>query len=155
MLLQNKLFLSVTVFTLLMTTAGRMQMDPSLRSPSSSRFPEQKNLSDTGAILEHYQEYLDFVVTVGKSNGDKKASLLEKQFRKLKEQDPERAASFLKGLRFEMIQKQELLGASPQQISTQSPVMKKWVGKFLWHWLREADEYLFRAYNARLKKIKT
>ncbi len=73
------------------------------------------------------------------------AKRLAHTFENLKRRNPEGAARFLKGLRFEMVQKLELLGASPAQVSTRTPVYRKWVSRWMKEWLREADEHLFRA----------
>jgi hypothetical protein len=63
----------------------------------------------------------------------------------MKSHSQEAAARFLKGLRFEMVQKVELMGVAPQSLNTHTPEMRRWVKRFLPDWVREADEQWFRA----------
>ena len=125
---------------------------PSERDVASLNFPTYESTSDEGEILGEYPAYLNFVLEIGKNVDHKTASRLAQIYVKLRKKSPVGAARFLKGLRFEMVTKLELMGASPQSITTQTPVIRHWVGRYMKDWLREADEHLFRsyAYNAEL-----
>lgn len=125
---------------------------PFERDVASLGFPTYESTSDEGEILGDYPAYLNFVLEIGKNIDHSTASRLAQTYVKLRKKSPVGAARFLKGLRFEMITKLELMGASPQNINTQTPEIRRWVGRYIKEWLREADEHLFRAYayNAEL-----
>ena len=53
----------------------------------------------------------------------------------------------MKGLRFELVQKVELMGKDSREISTSNPIYRRWIQKYLKEWVREADEHLFRSYS--------
>lgn len=127
------------------------------RNVASLAFPTYESTSDEGEILGDYPAYLNFVLEIGKTTDRGTSSRLAQTYLKLKKKSPVGAARFLKGLRFEMVTKLELMGASPQSISTQNPEIRRWVGRYLKEWLREADEHLFRAYayNAELALSRT
>jgi hypothetical protein len=122
------------------------------RGPASIEFPRHKATSDVGDIMDDYPEYLQFVLSIGRDVNPKVAAQIEERYSKLRKADERLAARFLKGLRFEMIQKLELSGLSPKRVSTSTPVMRKWVAKYLPAWLREVDEYQFRAYAFAMAK---
>jgi hypothetical protein len=122
------------------------------RSPTSLEFPQHRLTSDTGDVLSDYPEYLNFVLEIGRATDARAASLLARKYDQLRKADPELAARFLRGLRFEMVQKLEFVGGTNAHITTETPFMRHWVTKFLRSWLREVDEYQFRAYGARIAK---
>ncbi len=115
------------------------------RSIASMAFPQVSTESDTDDIISNYTTYLRFVLEVGSQTDSRTAQRLAQTFEKLRGHYPQGAALFLKGLRFEMIQKEEFMGASPAALSSSSPEMRRWVGKFMKDWLRECDEQLFRS----------
>ena len=114
----------------------------------SLRFPVVSVERSTDGILDSYTDYLKFAVEVGKDTDRESAQKLIKIFDVLKKRNPRGAALFLKGLRFEMIQKIELMGIEPQEISSSNAIMRRWIGKYMKEWVREADEHLFRAQSA-------
>jgi hypothetical protein len=97
-------------------------------------------------ILKEYPAYLNFVLEVGKDVDHTGANRLSSTYQKLRHRSPEFAARFLKGLRFEMVHKLELMGTAPSHLTTQSPVMRRWVARYMKEWTRECDEHLFRSY---------
>lgn len=114
----------------------------------SSTFPQISSEDDTSDILRSYPAYLAFVLDVGRRTDANTAHRLEDTYGALRKRYPDAAAQFLKGLRFEMVAKLELMGASPSSVSSTSPEMRRWVTKFMRDWVREADEHLFRAVAA-------
>jgi hypothetical protein len=118
------------------------------RNLSSNRFPMVETERTTSDILDSYPVYLKFVADIGREVDRNNSAKLIKLFESLKRKNPRGAALFLKGLRFEMVQKIELMGKDPRDISSSSPEFRKWVAKYLKEWVREADEHLFRAYSA-------
>lgn len=112
------------------------------------KFPIVNIERSADGILDSYTDYLNFAVEVGRETDRENATKLVKIFEVLKRKSPRGAALFLKGLRFEMIQKIELMGREPHEISSTNPVIKRWVGKYIKEWVREADEHLFRAQSA-------
>lgn len=122
------------------------------RDIASQAFPIHRATTDVGDIMDQYPEYLEFVLAIGRSENPGVANQIAQRFAKLKRADEKLAARFLKGLRFEMIQKLELVGMPPKRVSTDSPVMRKWVAKYLSAWLREVDEYQFRAYASTVAR---
>mgnify|MGYP000947049252 CR=1 FL=1 len=110
-------------------------------------FPRVSTVRDTDDILEEYPVYLQYVAEIGKRTDAPNTTRLLQIYSKLQKRSPENAARFLKGLRFEMIQKAELIGLSSQSLSTSNPKMRSWVGRFMKEWVREADEQLFRTYS--------
>lgn len=118
------------------------------RHISSLGFPVVDSERSTDDILDAYPAYLKFAVEVGKDVDRDSANKLVKIFDSLKRKNPKGAALFLKGLRFEMIQKIELMGRDPRDVSSSNPEYRRWIGKYLKEWVREADEHLFRALSA-------
>jgi len=119
----------------------------------TSRFPIVDTERSTSDILDSYIEYLRFTVEVGKNVDRNTTAKLVKTFESLKRKNPRGAALFLKGLRFEMLHKVELMGREPSDISISNTEYRKWVGRYLKEWVREADEYLFRAYSASKSEL--
>lgn len=117
------------------------------RSPSSLSFPQVETERDSSDILASYPAYLKFVVEVGKDVDHSSTARLVKIFESLKRRSPKGAALFLKGLRFELVQKVELMGKDSREISTSNPIYRRWIQKYLKEWVREADEHLFRSYS--------
>ncbi|MSP18163.1 MAG: hypothetical protein EXR74_01190 [Bdellovibrionales bacterium] len=117
------------------------------RSPSSLIFPQVETERDSSDILASYPAYLKFVVEVGKDVDHSSTARLVKIFESLKRRSPKGAALFLKGLRFELVQKVELMGTDSREISTSNPIYRRWIQKYLKEWVREADEHLFRSYS--------
>jgi hypothetical protein len=122
------------------------------RGPDSVSFPRHGATNTMEDILEQYSDYLRFALTVGRDVDRATAHRLEVTFEALRKQDPEGAARFLRGLRFEMLQKLELLGLPESAVNTSTPIMRRWIAKFLPTWAREADEYLFRARTASIAR---
>lgn len=118
----------------------------------AEKFPTSRTARDTSDILEYYQVYLDFVIQVGKHTDMESAQKLEKTFLKLKRSNTEAAARFLKGLRFEMVDKAERMGRREVSLNSNNPELKKWVGRFIADWAREADEHLYRVYSSQIAK---
>ncbi len=112
---------------------------------SSMTFPSVQPEDDTSDILASYPLYLKFVLEIGKEVDRNSAKKLESLYLGMKSHSQEAAARFLKGLRFEMVQKVELMGVAPQSLNTHTPEMRRWVKRFLPDWVREADEQWFRA----------
>jgi len=115
------------------------------RAPASLAFPRVRQESDADDILDSYPAYLEFVLEVGRQTDLQTAKRLNDTFKALVKRDRVSAARFLKGLRFEMLQKLELMGSSTKTVSTRTPEMRRWIGKYMKEWLREADEHLFRS----------
>jgi len=122
------------------------------RSLSSLPFPSHEATSDEGDILSDYPEYLRFVLAIGKDVDPSTAGKLAKTYEALRKRDSKGAARFLRGLRFEMVQKLEFMGASTASINSSSPVMRTWVRRYITAWQREADEYLFRSVAFRSRR---
>lgn len=141
----NFLALVLGFFTIATTSRSSLSSDISARQLASLPFPRHASTSDDGDVLSQYDDYLRFVQVIGRDVEPTTARNLQATFEKLRKRDPKGAARFLRGLRFEMVQKLEFLGASPTQISTSTPIMRQWVKRYLKEWHREADEYLFRA----------
>jgi len=112
------------------------------------RFPVVSLERSTDGIIDSYTDYLKFALEVGRESDRESAQKLVKIFEVLKKKNPRGAALFLKGLRFEMVQKIELMGIEPSEISSSNAIMKRWVGKYMKEWVREADEHLFRSQSA-------
>jgi hypothetical protein len=108
-------------------------------------FPLVRESSDEEDILRTYPAYLAFVVTVGRDVDAPTTKKLVNTYENLKRRSPSGAARFLKGLRFEMVQKVELMGIPPRRLTTKSSQLRPWVNKYLKEWAREADEQLFRS----------
>lgn len=117
----------------------------SFREVSSVDFPRVTETNDEDRILKTYPAYLTYVLEVGAETDAATARKLGETYQSLRRRYPTAAARFLKGLRFEMVQKIELMGLAPHQASTRSPEMRRWVHRFIKEWHREADEHLFRA----------
>lgn len=122
------------------------------REVASMAFPQHKATSDVDDIMDDYPEYLKFVLEIGRDVNPKVASQIETRWAKLKKADERLASRFLKGLRFEMVQKMELSGMSSARVTTNSGFMRTWVKKYMGAWLREVDEYQYRAYAQSLAK---
>lgn len=105
------------------------------------------NRSDSVDILSEYRVYFDFVVRAARASSPKWASQMSDEFRKLERQNPDYAAKFLKGLRFEVDQKFSMMGWRDGHRVVNSPVVQRWVAHFAPVWAKELDEYRFRAYT--------
>jgi len=127
----------------------------SAREPNAMEFPRVREQNDVDNILDDYQVYLNYVLEVGNQTNHKQAQRLNALYRELKRRDEGQAARFLRGLRFEMVQKLEMSGMSPERASTNHVGMRKWVKRFLPVWVREADEYLFRARTNAIARRQT
>lgn len=149
------LFLGTITFILSTGTAYGINVSSNsvMRSLSSSNFPLVDTERSTNDILDSYPAYLKFVVEVGKDIDRAQALKLAKIYDSLKKKNPRGAALFLKGLRFEMIQKVELMGKDPRTLSSSNPELRRWIGRYLVEWVREADEHLFRAYSASRSEL--
>lgn len=123
-----------------------------VRQLSSLPFPRLSATSDVDDVVSEYPAYLRFVVEVGKDIDPVTARGLQQTYDKLRRRDARGAARFLRGLRFEMVQKLEFMGINPQTVTTSSPVMRQWIGRYIKAWHREADEYLFRSIAFRERK---
>lgn len=119
---------------------------------SGTGFPRTKTVRDSSEMLKTYQVYLDFVVLVGKRGQLSSATKLEKSFQDLKNKNPEAAARFLKGLRFEMMDKAERMGRKEGVLTASHPEIQKWIARFISDWAREADEHVYRVYSSQLAK---
>lgn len=108
-------------------------------------FPQTKESRDADVILRTYPAYLTFALEVAKEVDAANAKKLQNSYDNLRKRSPEGAVRFLKGLRFEMVQKLELMGMPATRVSTRTPEVRRWIGRFTKEWAREADEYLFRA----------
>ncbi len=122
------------------------------RDLDSMEFPRHKATSDVGDIIEEYPDYLRFALTIGRSENPALAKQIEERFARLRNADEKSAARFLKGLRYEMVQKLELSGLSPKRANTENPMLRRWVAKYMPLWLREVDEYQFRAFAAAIAR---
>ncbi len=142
--------LAITAFLiLLLGVSGIQALQPDSdwieRRISSLPFPRFEATKDEGNILSEYPEYLRFVLEIGKDVDPTTSKQLGKTYDILRKKDSRGAARFLRGLRFEMVQKLELMGTSPQSVNTGNPAIRAWVRRYLASWYREADEYLFRS----------
>ena len=115
-------------------------------------FPHIRGAKSSSDMLKHYQPYLDFVIKVGKQTDPVSTQKLIASFGKLKRHNPEAAARFLKGLRFEMVEKAQRLGSSDANLTSNNPAIRSWVGRFIDDWAREADEHLYRVYSSQIAK---
>jgi len=129
-----------------------IQLSLSEREPNSMSFPRVREQNDLDNVLEEYEVYLRYVMEVGNQTNRKQSQRLGLLFRELKRRDEGQAARFLRGLRFEMVQKIEMTGMAPERASTSNAAIRSWVNRFLPIWVREADEYLFRARTNALVK---
>lgn len=118
----------------------------------AGEFPLVKAAQSSHEILKTYQPYLDFAVQVGRQSDGSSAQRLLISFQKLRTRNPEAAARFLKGLRFEMMEKAQRMGRSETKLSSNHPEIRMWVGRFIQEWAREADEYLYRVYSSQIAK---
>jgi hypothetical protein len=112
-------------------------------------FPVTPETSEAGDILNLYTPYLNYVVDIGRETNAPLTQRLVDTYQTLRRTNPVGAARFLKGLRFEMVERLELVGMAPEKASTRNPEMRRWVAHFLKDWVREADEHLFRAIAMR------
>ncbi|MFM8270478.1 MAG: hypothetical protein ACKN9V_09850 [Pseudomonadota bacterium] len=108
--------------------------------------------ASTSDILENYQRYFDFVVRIGNGVDASSTKKMVASFSELKKRNPEAAARFLKGLRFELVDKAERMGKKEISLGSQNPEVQKWVGRFMREWAREADEHLYRVYSTQIAK---
>ena len=152
MLLRSFLYFIVLGFSFLAMTQPAFAM-PSERALASMSFPNIEATSSRTEVLSLYPAYLQFVVDVGKTVDNANAGRLMKIYQILLQRSPNSAALFLKGLRFEMVEKAELMGRNPTQLSTQTPEIRRWVAKYMKEWVREADEHLFRAVTIRKAEL--
>lgn len=119
---------------------------------SGIAFPKTRTVRDSSDMLKTYQAYLDFIVWVGKRSHLSSTTRLEKAFQDLKNKNPESAARFLKGLRFEMMDKAERMGRNDGTLTSTHPEIQKWIARFIDDWAREADEHVYRVYSSQLAK---
>ena len=133
----------------LISLSGSPQVD---RSVATVAFPTFKNTSDVDDIMDDYPAYLAFILDIGQDVNPTVANQIQERFNRLKKADEKLAARFLKGLRFEMIQKMELSGLTPRNTTSNNATMRKWVQRYLGVWLREVDEYQFRAFAAAIAR---
>lgn len=126
--------------------------DRLVRDLDNLRFPNHPVTNDVSDILEQYKDYLSFVLEAGRATDPATAKRLEEKYQVLEKSDRGLAARFLRGLRFEMHQKLELTGMSPRSVTTAQPGVRRWVARFLPIWLREADEYHFRARAGKIAR---
>lgn len=108
--------------------------------------------STASDVLENYQHYFDFVVRIGNQVDAGSTRKMVASFSELKNKNPEAAARFLKGLRFELVDKAQRMGKREASLSPQNPEVQKWVGRFIKEWAREADEHLYRVYSSQIAK---
>lgn len=150
--------LAITAFLVLLLGMSGSEVsqygndDSTMRSLSSLPFPRHEATKDEGDVLSEYPEYLRFVLAIGKDVDPSTSSKLAKTYEQLRKRDPRGAARFLRGLRFEMVQKLEFSGANLATVNTSSPEMRNWVRRYISAWYREADEYLFRSVAFRSRR---
>jgi hypothetical protein len=118
----------------------------------AGQFPNIQAQNDVNDILDVYPTYLQFVVEVGREVDNSNTQRLIQIFNRLKKQNPTGAALFLKGLRFEVVQKVELMGSNPSHVNTRTPEIRRFVGRYMKEWVREADEHLFRSVSTQITK---
>lgn len=117
-----------------------------------SSLPRVSQESDVDDILESYPAYLHFVVDVGREVDNANTKRLVRIYQTLRKKSPAGAARFLKGLRFEVVQKVELLGVNPDRVHSRTPEMRRFVGRYMKEWVREADEHLFRSISTQITR---
>lgn len=142
-LLVITLAFTVAVLTSNAAFASELESD---RSPNSMAFPKHRLTDDNGDVLSEYPDYLRFVLDVGRNSDPRLAKALERTYDRLRGADSALAARFLRGLRFELVQRAELRGLPLKTLNNDHPQMRGWIAKYMRQWLREADEYYFRAY---------
>ena len=98
-----------------------------LFAQASMPFPQAREYQDVEDVLEYYPTYLAFVVKIGKTFDSKLTHRIAAAFLQLKKQDPESAAKFLKSLRFEIIQKQEIVTGT----RSNSSELRVWIHRYL------------------------
>ena len=125
------------LFLMLLTLGGQ--------SRAVVSFPEEDALRGTKEVLRNYTSYLNFIVKVGRAVNQKKANQLYIRYSILREKSPEKAARFLKALRYELLCKLHISGLRKDALSVNNPAMKKWVGRYLGEWIRNVDEQMLRA----------
>ncbi|MBI4403426.1 MAG: hypothetical protein HY537_04655 [Deltaproteobacteria bacterium] len=81
------------------------------RELASRALPVLRETRDQGEILNNYPQYLWFVLEIGKDVDPKTASQLNTLYQSMRKKNREAAANFLKGLRFEIVQKADFMGA--------------------------------------------
>jgi hypothetical protein len=143
------LLVAAVVFSSLSTRPSGARL---ARDLDTLRFPNHPNTNNVSDILSLYRDYLSFVVEAGRATSPVTAKQLEERFNALEKADRALAARFLRGLRFEMHQKLELTGLAARSVTTSQPGVRRWVDRFLVLWLREADEYLFRARAGKIAR---
>lgn len=119
---------------------------------AATSFPSVRIVRDTSDILKNYQPYLDFITQIGNQVDSASTGKMLASFTELKRRNPEGAARFLKGLRFEMVDKAERMGQREEKLSSSSPEIRNWVRKFIKEWAREADEHLYRVYSSQIAR---
>jgi hypothetical protein len=144
---RNHLKKFVSISTILLGLASL-----STNGYATTAFPSVRSVRDTSDILEDYQAYLDFVVQVGNHVDASSTRKMIATFTELKRRNPEGAARFLKGLRFELVDKAERMGKRQVNLTSQNPEIQKWVGRFIKEWAREADEHLYRVTSSQIAK---
>ncbi len=140
-------FLYVGLVLVLATHTLGFNLDhtPLVRDPASLAFPLTREVENPNQVLASYMPYFHFVEAVGKKTDPEATKRLVHTFEALRKRDPNGAARFLKGLRFEMTQKLEFMGITASSVNSDTPEIRRWVGRFVKVWHREADELLFRA----------
>lgn len=144
------LLISVLLQGTAVQTVGTNEV--AVREIASMAFPIHKATSDVDDIMDDYPEYLQFALEIGRDVNPSTARQIQERYARLAKANEALAARFLKGLRFEMIQKMELAGLSPKRVDTNNSTMRRWVQKYIGAWLREVDEYQFRAYAQAVAK---
>lgn len=119
------------------------------RTPAAA-FPYAEKEDDYDDMLEDYQVYLNFVVSVGRRVNSRRARNIAQKFSKLKSQDPREAARYLKGLKYEMDHRRLLTRKSRRALGSGSRYTRRWIGRYLDNWENELDEALFRSYVKRM-----
>ena len=144
---RNHLKKFVSISTILLGLASL-----STNGYANTAFPSVRLVKDTSDILTHYQPYFDFVVRIGNQVDASSTRKMVASFSELKKRNPEAAARFLKGLRFELVDKAERMGRREVSLTSQNPEIQRWVGRFIKEWAREADEHLYRVTSSQIAK---
>ena len=120
------------------------------REVASLRFPLVPAEQEEEEIVSKYVSYLKFVVAIGNEVDATNSRLLVQTYQKLSRYDRAAAARFLKGLRYELLQRIDFSGWNPRTVSTNSAEMRRFVARYLVVWVREADEHHFRSYSNQI-----
>lgn len=148
-----RLFIVATVFLGVMGQSSTLVDSAAVgtsREIASLRFPQVQTERDEEDMVASYMPYLQFVTAIGSEVDAASTKLLVQAYQNLRKRSRSGAALFLKGLRYEMIQRVELSGWNPSSLSTNSPEMRRFVARYLKIWVREADEQMFRSYSNQI-----